>query len=202
MDNQWTNPHTGPQCHYVVQTYAYRLSKGSLQCLILQVPPTAERNDQPNAPAHTQDANAAIPNCPCPMCSDARRRQPDWYPIEQQDQQRFGDAVAPFVNHGQRPDNRQETASGAPDHVWAQIAHPETGIQDNIGYAPVPERAGPPNVGLLHAPILDASIAEGRRRLAGRYLNNPDAYVRMIRLEPGPSGQFRIIITLEMANIL
>ncbi|KAH9043561.1 hypothetical protein EDB83DRAFT_2318045 [Lactarius deliciosus] len=118
-------------------------------------------------------------------------------------------AVAPFMNQDQRPDNRQETALGAPDRVWAQITHLETvgtRIQDNIGYVPVPERAGPPNVGLLQAPILDASIAEGRRRLAGRYLNNPDAYVRMIRLEPGSSGQFQtrfqIIITLEMANIL
>ena len=49
------------------------------------------------------------------------------------------------------------------------------------------------------AQTLDASIAEGRRRLAGRYLNNPEAYVSVIRLEPGPSGQFQVIITLEVA---
>ena len=49
------------------------------------------------------------------------------------------------------------------------------------------------------AQTLDASIADGRRRLASRYLNNPNAYVSTIRLEPGPSGQFQVIITVEMA---
>ena len=53
-------------------------------------------------------------------------------------------------------------------------------------------------MGLPRAQTLDASIAEGRRRLAGHYLNNPDAHVSTIRLEPGPSGQFQVIITLEM----
>ncbi|KAH9018174.1 hypothetical protein EDB84DRAFT_1442531 [Lactarius hengduanensis] len=41
------------------------------------------------------------------------------------------------------------------------------------------ERAGPPSIGLT----LDASIAENRRHLAGRCLNNTDAYVNTIRLE-------------------
>ena len=53
-------------------------------------------------------------------------------------------------------------------------------------------------MGLPRAPTLETSIAEGRRRLAGRYLSNPDAHVSTIRLEPGPSGQFQVIITLEM----
>ena len=56
-------------------------------------------------------------------------------------------------------------------------------------------------MGLLQAPSLDASIAEGRRRLADLYLNNPNTYVSMIRLEPGPSGRHQVIITLEMPNI-
>ena len=49
---------------------------------------------------------------------------------------------------------------------------------------------------------LDASIGESRRRLAGSYLSNPNTYVSTIRLEPGPSGQFQVIITLEMVNII
>jgi hypothetical protein len=57
-------------------------------------------------------------------------------------------------------------------------------------------------VGLPQAPTVEALIAEGRRRLAGRYVNSPAAYVSMIRLEPSPSGQFQVIITLEMADIL
>ena len=71
-------------------------------------------------------------------------------------------------------------------------------IQDNGSYAPFHEREGPPNMGLPRAQVIDVSIAEGRRRLAGRYLNNPGAYVSTIRLEPGPSGQFQVIITIEM----
>lgn len=57
-------------------------------------------------------------------------------------------------------------------------------------------------MGLRQAPTVETLVAEGRRRLAGRYLSNPDAYVSMIRLEPSPSGQFQVIITVEMANIL
>jgi len=48
----------------------------------------------------------------------------------------------------------------------------------------------------------DASIEERRRRLVGRYLNDPDVYVNTIRLEPGPSGELQVIITLGMADVL
>ena len=51
-------------------------------------------------------------------------------------------------------------------------------------------------MGLAGALTLDASIAESRRRLAGAYLNDPDVSVRTIRLEPGPSGELQVIITL------
>ncbi|KAI9449384.1 hypothetical protein BJY52DRAFT_1192628 [Lactarius psammicola] len=123
--------------------------------------------------------------------------------MEQQDPQNFGNTVAPYLNQDQNVDNRAETAMIAPNRAWGHFVPPQTvGIQDNFGYVPVPERAGPSNEGLLWAPILNASIAEGWRRLAGRYLNNPDAYVRVIRLEPGPSGQFQVVIVLEMASIL
>ena len=52
---------------------------------------------------------------------------------------------------------------------------------------------------------LEASVAERRRRrrrLVTRYLNDPDVYVIMIRLEPGPSGDLQVIVTLGMANVL
>ena len=68
-----------------------------------------------------------------------------------------------------------------------------------LDYAPIHVGGGPPNMGLPRAQTLDASIAEGRRRLAGHYLNDPDAHVSTIRLELGPSGQLQVIITLEMA---
>ena len=57
-------------------------------------------------------------------------------------------------------------------------------------------------MGLPRAPILDALIVEGHKGLVNRYINNPNAYISMIRLEPSPSGQFQVIITHEMANIV
>ena len=73
-----------------------------------------------------------------------------------------------------------------------------------MDYARADERAGPSNVDLIRAPMLDESITEGRRRLAGLYVNNPNAYVSAIRLEPSvsASGQLQVIITLEMVNLL
>jgi hypothetical protein len=75
-------------------------------------------------------------------------------------------------------------------------------ISDNLGHAPVQEREGPLYMEFPWAQVLDKSIGERRRCLAGRYLNSPNTYVSTIRLEPGPSGQFQVIITLEMTNII
>lgn len=50
--------------------------------------------------------------------------------------------------------------------------------------------------------VLDTSVAESLRRLARRYVNNPESLVSALHLEPGPSGRFRIVITLEIAEIL
>lgn len=79
---------------------------------------------------------------------------------------------------------------------------PPPSIQDNIGYTPIREKAGPSNTGLLQVPIIDASIATKRRHLVGRFLNNDNTYVSMIRLEPGPGSRFKVIIMLEISNAL
>ena len=55
-------------------------------------------------------------------------------------------------------------------------------------------------MGFAQAQPLDATITENLKRLANQYLNNPDANVSTIRLEPGPSGDLQIVITLGMAN--
>ncbi|KAH9040218.1 hypothetical protein EDB84DRAFT_1476210 [Lactarius hengduanensis] len=175
MESQWTMPLADPQHRH-----------GN--------PPTVERLDptfQPNMPAYQQGEGVTTQNCTCPRCSELQRTQPrpmTWYPVEQQDPRHFGNADAPHLNQDQNDDNR------VPDRVWAPQT---TVIQDNNGYPPVPEGAGPPQ-----ALPLDASIAESRRRLAGRYLNNPDVYVSTIRLEPGPDGELQVIITLGIANVL
>ncbi|KAH8994097.1 hypothetical protein EDB86DRAFT_1282967 [Lactarius hatsudake] len=169
---------------------------------VLQIPGHASR---PNMPTHQQDENPTIQNCCCVECLwRTQARPPTWHPIEQQGARHFGNATAPYLNQDQGIDNRAETAMIVPDYALARFVPPQTARtqdNDNFGYAPVHERAGFPNMGLPQALTLDASIAESRRLLAGRYLNNPDAHVSIIRLEPGPSGQFQIIITLEMANV-
>ena len=43
--------------------------------------------------------------------------------------------------------------------------------------------------------------ANGLRILAGRFLNNPDTLVNMLRIEPGPGGSFEVWIALELADI-
>ncbi|KAI9440260.1 hypothetical protein BJY52DRAFT_1421253 [Lactarius psammicola] len=185
MENQRTVPPTDPQLRHVVQNYASRIFICSLQCLILQVPPTAEHPDsafQPNMSTYQQGEVPTIQNCSCAQCSDGRRTQAGsstWNPVRQQGH--FGNAISPYLNQDQNVDSRAETTMIAPNHAQAQFTPLQfSGIQDNFGYAPVPGRAGPPNVGLLQAPILNAPIAEDRRRLAGRYLNNPDAYVQLV----------------------
>ncbi|KAI9436637.1 hypothetical protein H4582DRAFT_1962207 [Lactarius indigo] len=181
MESQRTIPSTDPERRHVI-------------------PPAAEHPGpivQPNTPAPRQDANAATQNCPCPQCSDMQRGPQTVYP--QQHPRDYDNTFAPYVDQDKGVNNPVEAPMIGPHHMQEQWVAPEA--VDNFRYAPVQERAGPLNVGLLQAPILDASITESRRRLAGHFLNNPDAYVSLIRLEPGPSGQFQVIIMLEMANI-
>jgi len=46
------------------------------------------------------------------------------------------------------------------------------------------------------------TVTESLRRLAGRYVDNPESLVNAVRLEPGSSGRFLVIIMLETADIL
>ena len=51
-------------------------------------------------------------------------------------------------------------------------------------------------------PTIRMSVADSLRRLAERYINNPESVVDMVRLEPGPSGGFQVVIVLEVADLL
>ena len=51
-------------------------------------------------------------------------------------------------------------------------------------------------------PTVRMSVADGLRRLADRYVNNPDSVVGVVRLEPGPSGGVQVVIILEVADLL
>ena len=78
--------------------------------------------------------------------------------------------------------------------------------QGNTGDAPVHLAAGPfqaqTNVDIDQTLAPDMTVTESLRRLAGRYVDNPESLVNEVRLEPGPSGRFLVIIMLETADIL
>jgi hypothetical protein len=44
--------------------------------------------------------------------------------------------------------------------------------------------------------------ADVLRQLANRYLNQPGSQFGTIHMEPGPTGGIRVVITLEMADLL
>ena len=52
------------------------------------------------------------------------------------------------------------------------------------------------------AEVLDIPASEHLRRLARRYVNNPESLVNGVHLESGPSGQFRVVITIEIGDII
>ena len=52
------------------------------------------------------------------------------------------------------------------------------------------------------AQVLDIPVSERLRRLAGRYVNNPESLVNGVHLESGPSGRFQVVITVVIGDIL
>jgi len=77
--------------------------------------------------------------------------------------------------------------------------------QENGGNAPLHETLDPPQVQMDMAPnegALDMSVSERLRRLAERYVSNPDLTVNGVHLESGPSGRFQVVITVDISDIL
>ncbi|KAH9165926.1 hypothetical protein EDB89DRAFT_2233138 [Lactarius sanguifluus] len=90
-------------------------------------------------------------------------------------------------------------------HAFAQAP----GIRENhggpFGYGAQFPVAGPPEgfPGIWPHPAPRANVpqANGLRNLAGRYLNNPDTLVNVVRIEPSPDGRFEVWIVLELGDI-
>ncbi|KAF8495762.1 hypothetical protein F5888DRAFT_538870 [Russula emetica] len=156
------------------------------------------------------DANAVIQNCPCPMCS--RTRNADYQTttgtIENQDLRLpvvRTELVDPYANQnvgGAHPAGIAATV-GHPTQAWSVA--PQAPCQENAGYAPLYEVVDPPQVQMDMAPnegALDMSVPERLRRLAGRYVSNPDSTVNGVHLEPGPSGRFQVVITIDIGDVL
>jgi hypothetical protein len=51
-------------------------------------------------------------------------------------------------------------------------------------------------------PVLNEPATEALRRLARRYLNQPNSQVEMVRMEPAPTGGIMVVITLELVGLL
>lgn len=70
----------------------------------------------------------------------------------------------------------------------------------------MPEAVGPLQVQTGAEPdqahVLDIPVSERLRRLAARYVNNPESLVNGVRLESGPSGRFQAVITVEIGDNL
>jgi len=49
---------------------------------------------------------------------------------------------------------------------------------------------------------LGQPAAENLRRLASRYVHHPDSQVDMVRMEPGSAGRYKVVIALEISDIL
>jgi hypothetical protein len=75
-------------------------------------------------------------------------------------------------------------------------------ISLEIPDAPGPAQAafpGPP-VQHIHIPAPDQLAAENLRRLAIRFIHHPDTQVEVVRMELGPAGRVKVIISLEIAD--
>jgi len=78
---------------------------------------------------------------------------------------------------------------------------------DRVGYAPQgvvpgPTQATLPGPWAHRAPVLTQPAAENLRRLASRCVHHPDSQVDVVRMEPCTSGRYKVVIALEMADLL
>jgi hypothetical protein len=77
--------------------------------------------------------------------------------------------------------------------------------QGITGYAPLHETLDPAQVQTDMAPnedALDMSVPERLRRLARRYVSNPDSTVNGVHLESGPAGRFQVVIAIDIGDVL
>ena len=91
--------------------------------------------------------------------------------------------------------------------ISAQLDSSLQGYQENdhLGYArhivpgPAPTEATFPR---HQVPAPAQPGAENIRRFASRYLHHPSSRVDVIRMEPGVAGGFKVVIILEVSDVL
>ena len=88
-------------------------------------------------------------------------------------------------------------------HIFS-TGTPVQGNEGN-GYGPQGVVRDPIQVPLFN-PLVQQGLAqpaaENLRRLASRYVHHPDSQVGMVRVEAGPAGRYKVVIVLEIADIL
>lgn len=78
----------------------------------------------------------------------------------------------------------------------------------SFGYVPHgavrgPTQAVPPGPSAhQNTGFREPAAAGDLRRLASRYLYHPDSQVDMVRMEPGSAGRYKVVIVLEMSDLL
>lgn len=114
-----------------------------------------------------------------------------------------------------------QTWSAAPqapvrNHIPCSLGPAELELQQdqenvNAGYTPLPEAVGPVPIQNLNGAVssneaqaIDMSAPERLRRLARRYVNNPESLVSGVHLEPtsGLSGRLQVVITIDITDML
>ncbi|KAI0306177.1 hypothetical protein B0F90DRAFT_971834 [Multifurca ochricompacta] len=97
-------------------------------------------------------------------------------------------AMPPYIYHN------VGATQGIP--VQAQVIAPDPQYTASVPTGVFPNEWPP------QAPIPSEPAAELLRQLASRYLHHPDSLVHMVRMEPGNTGCFKVVITLQLADIL
>lgn len=89
-------------------------------------------------------------------------------------------------------------------HYLAEVKPKQN--QDATGYEPLHGQTRPPQVqtgvGLDQAQVFNILVMESLRQAARHYVNHPESFVNAVRLEPGATGRFRVVIILEVTDIL
>ncbi|KAH9965574.1 hypothetical protein BJV74DRAFT_869963 [Russula compacta] len=132
------------------------------------------------------DANFATQGCSCPWCSENDPRTRRTMVLE--DPSLPGGPAGPYVDQYLGVDNTTGIPAAVSNRLQAEFAAPPLAF-------PQWNREN-------QAQVLGLSAMESLRRLAGLYVNNPESLVNAVRLEPGPSRRFQVVIMLEIADIL
>ncbi|KAH8978300.1 hypothetical protein EDB83DRAFT_1545512 [Lactarius deliciosus] len=157
-----------------------------------------------NAPSVQYGVNDITEHCVCAECTGrAPNGPPTSYTAHRQDWD-SRPSSDPYTSQFQGVSNLTGAPLTAP--VLAQMHFAAPGFQEQANPALSQATAGIPQtlavVQPRQNPTIGISAAENLRRLADRYVNNPASLVSVVRLEPGPSGGFQVVIILGMADLL